>query len=110
MAMIDWSKVDRDLLKEMTKEVITKTTWRQLFEQQWPTGSTMAKIDGFVLDPTPEQVVPRDAVRIHLQKDRWPRRGEHAFRLEYPATFEPPTVEPEPEHPYKDDPRWGTWG
>jgi hypothetical protein len=56
-------------------------------------------------DDPPE---PLDAVRIHLQKDRWPRRGQHAFRLEYPATFD--EVPQEPEQPYKDDPRYGTWG
>lgn len=108
--MDDWSKVDPELLKKLTKEMTTPTGWKKLYEQHWPAGGNMVKTDGFVLDQAPEAVLPKT---IHLSQLKGRSDSADAitysitnrFAAEYPATFD----EPEPE-PYKDDPRYGTWG
>jgi hypothetical protein len=102
----NWPK---ELVEELHREAMNKGDWRKLYEQQWP-------MEMIVKDPGEP---PRDAVRIHLQKDRWPRRGWHAFKdpetdrlitdIRFGFVYED-EVPQEPEQPYKSDPRFGTWG
>ncbi|MCK1543383.1 hypothetical protein IVB12_15815 [Bradyrhizobium sp. 179] len=99
MPSIDnWPK---ELVNDLLKQAIKDGSWAKQYTQDW--SLIVGKPNSFDL---PEQP---DAVRIHLQKDRWPRRGEHAFRD--PENMNAAIVVPqEPEQPYKDDPRYGTWG
>jgi hypothetical protein len=85
--------------KEELAELLKGEPMRSLFEQQWTSHLVMA-------EPPHDQ--PRDAVRIHQLKGRGPSKAERLYG--YELVVKQPLIEPKPEHPYKGDPRYGTWG
>jgi hypothetical protein len=88
-----------ELIKEYALEMIKDKDWASQFQQLWPIGAAM--------DPEEK---PLDAVRIHQAKGRGllpPQAERLHFRFD---KLRPIPEDSEPEQPYKNDPRYGTWG